>query len=262
VHRRHSASKRARGGKKFLKQQETLKLKQEQEHRRHRKEDSLSDVDDSEVEDAIRPSPDVQAGEGTAPSVGPASAASSNDSSNDGAGSKRKRDVEHDTKEEIVPDEDVELSSQPGQEQVAEPIGEPVTLKTLFDLTLKTLFDQEKYEEVEKLSNSLSDQKKYAEAEKIDREMLALKRQLFGAEHPGTLTTTRNLVNSLYGQGKDADAKEIEERWLLPVLWKQKRTSANEMEPVSVDSDDVVITAVTHVDDPVEYVNLTQDEAD
>jgi len=69
-------------------------------------------------------------------------------------------------------------------------------------------------------------------------------------------------VNSLYGQGKDADAKEIEERWLLPVLWKQKRTSANEMEPVSVDSDDVVITAVTHVDDPVEYVNLTQDEAD
>lgn len=204
------------------------------------KEDSLSDVDDSEVEDAIRPSPDVQAGEGTAPSVGPASAASSNDSSN----------------------EDVELSAQPGQEQVAEPIGEPVTLKTLFDLTLKTLFDQEKYEEVEKLSNSLSDQEKYAEAEKIDREMLALKRQLFGAEHPGTLTTTRNLVNSLYGQGKDADAKEIEERWLLPVLWKQKRTSANEMEPVSVDSDDVVMTGVSHVDDPVEYVNLTQDEAD
>jgi hypothetical protein len=53
---------------------------------------------------------------------------------------------------------------------------------------------------------SLSRQGKYAEAEKMEREVLAERKRVLGAEHPDTLTAAGNLADSLKRQGKYAEA--------------------------------------------------------
>ena len=56
------------------------------------------------------------------------------------------------------------------------------------------------------LASSLSGQGKHAEAEEMEREVLAVRKRVLGAEHPDTLTTASNLASSLSRQGKHAEA--------------------------------------------------------
>jgi len=51
------------------------------------------------------------------------------------------------------------------------------------------------------LAASLSDHGKHDEAEKMQREVLAVRKRVLGAEHPDTLTTANNLAASLNRQG-------------------------------------------------------------
>ena len=55
---------------------------------------------------------------------------------------------------------------------------------------------------------SLLRQGKYAEAEKMEREVLAERQRVMGAEHPDTLTAADNLADSLKRQGKYAEADQ------------------------------------------------------
>jgi len=48
------------------------------------------------------------------------------------------------------------------------------------------------------------------EAEKIEREVLAVRKRVLGAEHPDTLTAAGNLAASLSDQGKYDEAEKIE----------------------------------------------------
>ena len=59
------------------------------------------------------------------------------------------------------------------------------------------------------LADSLSRQGKYDEAEKMQREVLAVKQRVLGAEHPDTLTTADNLAQSLSGQRKYDEAETM-----------------------------------------------------
>jgi tetratricopeptide (TPR) repeat protein len=65
---------------------------------------------------------------------------------------------------------------------------------------------------------------KFAEAEAIEREMLAVKTRVLGAEDPSTLGSTSNLASYLSRQGNYADAERIQ-RELLTV---QKRVCGAE----------------------------------
>jgi hypothetical protein len=51
---------------------------------------------------------------------------------------------------------------------------------------------------------------RYAESERIHREVLVVKRRVFGEEHPSTLTSAHNLASSLSSQGKHAESEQIQ----------------------------------------------------
>ena len=57
--------------------------------------------------------------------------------------------------------------------------------------------DPERLAAAHNLAHSLSGQGQHAEAEEMLREVLAVRKRVQGAEHPGTLTTASNLANSL-----------------------------------------------------------------
>jgi len=59
------------------------------------------------------------------------------------------------------------------------------------------------------LAASLGRQGKYDEAEKMQREVLAVKQRMLGAEHPDTLMTANNLAASLTRQEKYDDAEKM-----------------------------------------------------
>ena len=79
--------------------------------------------------------------------------------------------------------------------------------------------DPERLEAASNLASSLSDQGKHAEAEEMEREVLAVRKRVQGAEHPVTMTTAHNLATSLSSQGKHAEAEEMQRE----VLAVQKR---------------------------------------
>ena len=60
------------------------------------------------------------------------------------------------------------------------------------------------------LAYSLSRQGKYDEAETMEREVLAVRQRVLGAEHPGTLTAAGNLAQSLSDQGKYDEAEKMQ----------------------------------------------------
>ena len=62
--------------------------------------------------------------------------------------------------------------------------------------------DDERLDAAGNLAVSLSDQGKFDEAEKMQREVLAVRKRVLGAEHPDTLSTAVNLAASLKRQGK------------------------------------------------------------
>ena len=61
--------------------------------------------------------------------------------------------------------------------------------------------DGERLTAANNLAASLVRQGKYDEAEKMQREVLAVRKRVLGAEHPETLTTANNLAASLKRQG-------------------------------------------------------------
>ena len=77
--------------------------------------------------------------------------------------------------------------------------------------------DPERLAAAHNMANSFSQQAKHAEAEEMLREVLAVRKQVLGAEHPDTLAAAGNLAISVSGQGKQAEAEEME-REVLPVL--------------------------------------------
>ena len=77
--------------------------------------------------------------------------------------------------------------------------------------------DPERLAAASNLANSLDSQGKHAEAEEMQREVLAVRKRVLGAEHPDTLTTASNLASSLSDQGRHAEAEEME-REVLAVL--------------------------------------------
>ena len=62
--------------------------------------------------------------------------------------------------------------------------------------------DEERLDAAGNLAESLAHQRKYDEAEKMEREVLAVRKRVLGADHPDTLTTAGNLAHSLKSQGK------------------------------------------------------------
>jgi tetratricopeptide (TPR) repeat protein len=60
------------------------------------------------------------------------------------------------------------------------------------------------------LAASLSGQGKYDEAKKMEREVLAVRKRVLGAEHADTLTAAGNLARSLNHQGKYDEAVAME----------------------------------------------------
>jgi len=70
--------------------------------------------------------------------------------------------------------------------------------------------DGERLSSAGNLANSLLLQGKLAEAEKMEREVLAVKTRVLGAEHLGMLATAGNLAASLSRQGKHAQAEKMQ----------------------------------------------------
>jgi BioD-like phosphotransacetylase family protein len=73
-------------------------------------------------------------------------------------------------------------------------------------------------------------QEKYDEAEKMEREVLAVKKRVLGAEHPHTLTIAGNLASSLSSKGKYDEAEKME-REVLAV--KQRVLGADHPDTLS-----------------------------
>ena len=85
--------------------------------------------------------------------------------------------------------------------------------------------DPERLAAASNLANSLDSQGKHAEAEEMQREVLAVRKRVLGAEHPDTLTTASNLATSLSRQGKHAEAEEMK----CAVLAVRKRVLGAEL---------------------------------
>ena len=60
------------------------------------------------------------------------------------------------------------------------------------------------------LADSLARQGKYDEAVAMEREVLAVRKRVLGAEHPDTLTAASNLAASLKSQEKYDEAEKME----------------------------------------------------
>ena len=82
------------------------------------------------------------------------------------------------------------------------------------------------------LADSLSRQGKYDEAEKMEREVLAVRQLVLGAEHPGTLCTAKNLALSLSRQGKYDEAEKMQ-REVLAV--KQRVLGAEHPDTLNIE---------------------------
>jgi hypothetical protein len=61
------------------------------------------------------------------------------------------------------------------------------------------------------LGSDISDQGRYEEAEKLESDSLAIERRVLGPEHPQTLTSMGNLVNTYAGEHRYAEAEKLEE---------------------------------------------------
>ena len=70
--------------------------------------------------------------------------------------------------------------------------------------------DRERLAAATNLASSLSGQGKYDEAENMQREVLAVKQRVLGAEHPDTLAAAGNLAVSLEGQEKYDEAEKMQ----------------------------------------------------
>ena len=69
------------------------------------------------------------------------------------------------------------------------------------------------------LADSLVRQGKYDEAETMQREVLAVRQRVLGAEHPDTLTAASNLAASLKSQEKYDEAEKMEREVLAVRKW-------------------------------------------
>ena len=70
--------------------------------------------------------------------------------------------------------------------------------------------DRERLAYAGNLAASLKSQGKYDESEKMEREVLAVKQRVLGAEYSETSTTANNLALSLARQGKYDEAEKME----------------------------------------------------
>jgi tetratricopeptide (TPR) repeat protein len=85
-------------------------------------------------------------------------------------------------------------------------------LATAFWLRVRDLSEEndERLCAANNLAHTFLLQGKYAEAEQVQREVYAVRRRVFGAEHPTTLEAANNLAEALSGQDKSAEAEQMQ----------------------------------------------------